>query len=513
MADKKSILSCNAITPANSSITFTIVESGEPADTYKYNYSPGGSWTVFDYTLPVTISGLTNNTTYTIDISSTYAYYYADTSVGGTLQFTATPVEISSNTVADVSDAETEISTFTTSTTQEEILTTTENAYRNITGSSTINDIQYVNNNLAESIKNASLTENQKAAALLSLVSQSNTTNFPSTSSAIFTYMPPGTNDPQTSQNILEVTLDPSNAINFITNLGANCAYTAGELQNLKIFSSSTRDVTTGLPLIVFNLDISAATLYNFQSNTDVSSATEYTVRAWSNSLTSTNYYDIKYIKNDSDRYLLRTSDNREYRIGDTDPLTFTFAGTPNNFVYNIRLLAEPGGNGSDQLPCVCEDTDIFTTKGYINVTKLKVGDKVITPDFRIVEVKDILKTSLKANSKTYPYIIQADSIAPNYPPRDTRLSRSHLIKYNNSWIKPLKNKHIFSKDTSMEEITYYHIKLENYKTDHLVVNGGFIIESFADRNNTEDIEESMERDRKSIKIYPVKNNKKYFNL
>ncbi len=51
------------------------------------------------------------------------------------------------------------------------------------------------------------------------------------------------------------------------------------------------------------------------------------------------------------------------------------------------------------------------------------------------------------------------------------------MIKYENNWIQP--NKCLkFSKDLSIKEIEYYHVELENFETDNLVINNGLIVEA-----------------------------------
>ena len=50
------------------------------------------------------------------------------------------------------------------------------------------------------------------------------------------------------------------------------------------------------------------------------------------------------------------------------------------------------------------------------------------------------------------------------------------MIKYKNKWIHP-KKCNLFKK-INLEKICYFHIELENYEKDNLVINGGLIVES-----------------------------------
>ncbi len=158
---------------------------------------------------------------------------------------------------------------------------------------------------------------------------------------------------------------------------------------------------------------------------------------------------------------------------------TSTAIGTYTIYVYNtgsyhITTLTLTVGD----LPCLTEDTTVLTPNGYVNINTLHKGDNVITSDNRIVEIVKIYKSRVIASDKTYPCIIPKNSIAPNYPPETFKISQGHLIKYNSSknyWIYP---RLYFPLDKSIKLIKYYHIKLENYITDHLVINNGVVVES-----------------------------------
>jgi hypothetical protein len=138
-------------------------------------------------------------------------------------------------------------------------------------------------------------------------------------------------------------------------------------------------------------------------------------------------------------------------------------------------------------IPCLTPETDILTPYGYVNIQKMKIGDKIMTDKNKIVRIKNIYRFTVEGNDKTYPYIIPAGSIAENYPPKEVRLSGDHLIKFRNRWwIKPRTGCYVlrFEQDKSKKEVIYYHIELPNYFTDHLVINGGCIVESYAGREN-----------------------------
>lgn len=128
------------------------------------------------------------------------------------------------------------------------------------------------------------------------------------------------------------------------------------------------------------------------------------------------------------------------------------------------------------RVPCLTADTLVLTPLGFIPITELQTGDQVITSDGQNKPIIRIYKSVVLGTTKTYPCIIPKDSIAPNYPSTDFWISQNHLIKYKNFWILP---KTHFPIDTTYGPIIeYYHIKLPNYLTDHLVINNGVVVES-----------------------------------
>ncbi len=135
-----------------------------------------------------------------------------------------------------------------------------------------------------------------------------------------------------------------------------------------------------------------------------------------------------------------------------------------------------------DPVPCLTEETMVLTPSGYINVTELNIGDFVLTSDGRKSQITALYQTIVMGSPKTFPCIVPKNSIAENYPVEDFRISQHHLIKHGDEWILP---KYRFSIDDTYPTIKYFHIQLENYKKDHLVINNGVIVESYA-KNSSE---------------------------
>ena len=136
----------------------------------------------------------------------------------------------------------------------------------------------------------------------------------------------------------------------------------------------------------------------------------------------------------------------------------------------------------TEPIPCLLEDTMILTPSGYVNIKELKEHDDVITSNSKTVKISKVFTTIARGNDDTYPCVIPKNAIAPNYPPSNLKISQNHLIKYYNQWICP---RDFFPLDKSYKTIKYYHVKLENYLTDDLVINDGVVVESYS----TDDLE------------------------
>lgn len=157
----------------------------------------------------------------------------------------------------------------------------------------------------------------------------------------------------------------------------------------------------------------------------------------------------------------------------------------PNNL--NRTMTIRGIGSGGVELHCLTDMCDVLTPNGYINVRKLNIGDYVITEDNREVQIKRITSDIYIPDTETYPYLVKKSSISKNYPSENILLSRRHLIKYNDKWYVPEK---IGTIQTHTTYVHYYHIELENYTTDNLIINNGTVVESLT----SEDIK-YVERD------------------
>jgi len=160
-----------------------------------------------------------------------------------------------------------------------------------------------------------------------------------------------------------------------------------------------------------------------------------------------------------------------------TNDAYYTVDPSANKITIKTKHFTEFGiGTGTF---CLLKGTKVLTPEGYKLIENLKCNDMIITDTNREVPIVNIFKTVINPELKPnfIPYKIERNSISENYPAEDTYMSGYHMIKFGDNWIEPKKCPK-FNKDLSIKEIVYYHIQLENFETDNLVINGGLIVES-----------------------------------
>jgi hypothetical protein len=190
-------------------------------------------------------------------------------------------------------------------------------------------------------------------------------------------------------------------------------------------------------------------------------------------SITSVNPSSHSTITIDNDTGVISTTNQ-------TSVGTYTI-GIKNDGSYNITtfiLTIEPS------VPCLTENTTVLTPNGYIHVQELRKGDYIIDSNNKIQPIKNIFETSVSSNKFTNPYLIPKHSISEGYPSMDTTISGNHLILFQDKWIHPILSGKFQQQTTTDKMIKYYHIELNNYETDNLVINNGLIVESLSGFNN-----------------------------
>ena len=239
--------------------------------------------------------------------------------------------------------------------------------------------------------------------------------------------------------------------------------------------------LVNGQPYILTNMGYTPYTITNIASNDLVASqtATITAGTATNQAIQSGKSYTILQISGGNPgSYSTITIDpsngaisTTTSTIASTYTLTIYNTGSYNITSYALTVASPP----SRYVPCLTADTTVLTPDGYVPVQYLTRGNTIITSDSRQCEIKEVYHTLVEADINTYPCIIAKDSIAPNYPASEFTISRYHLIQCGKQWICP---NLYFPYDKSAKYIDYYHIKLDNYITDHLVINDGVVVES-----------------------------------
>lgn len=117
---------------------------------------------------------------------------------------------------------------------------------------------------------------------------------------------------------------------------------------------------------------------------------------------------------------------------------------------------------------CFLKGTHILTPDGYEVIESLKIGDKLITHDFRTIEILEICKVIVPSNNINNPYLIPCGTYGAV---SNLYLSPLHQVLINNTFtaVKQLNNiKQVFAGFT----LEYYHIKTRDYFKDTIIAEG-----------------------------------------
>ena len=136
----------------------------------------------------------------------------------------------------------------------------------------------------------------------------------------------------------------------------------------------------------------------------------------------------------------------------------------------------------TDKLPCLLGETKVKTILGYKRVKYLTKSDILITHNERKVPIVEIYKSEIKTTPDNSPYIIPSHYFSRNYPKKPFKISPLHAISTNKKaleWCIPNIHCRDLKRMAFGEKITYYHIELPNWYTDHIVIEGETVVESF----------------------------------
>ena len=136
----------------------------------------------------------------------------------------------------------------------------------------------------------------------------------------------------------------------------------------------------------------------------------------------------------------------------------------------------------SDQFPCILGTTKVKTIDGFIEANKLKNNTIIVTHDNRKVPIVNIYASDITTSEKNSPYIIPAHYFTRNYPKKKFMISPLHAVATNKKaleWFIPREHGQKLKRMQYGEKIKYYHIELPNWLTDHLVLEGETLVESY----------------------------------
>ena len=151
------------------------------------------------------------------------------------------------------------------------------------------------------------------------------------------------------------------------------------------------------------------------------------------------------------------------------DAIPWTATNTSNNWA-----LATDGA-------CLLAGTFILTPSGYVLIETIHQDDEVVTADNRVVKVLSTYHTLTRSDSELF--VIKQHSVDTNSPSHDLYLSSGHLVKIHDKYMHPVHYKSsLIEKCEGMRELSFYHLELENFKTDFLRANN-LEVESYRNDN------------------------------
>lgn len=152
-------------------------------------------------------------------------------------------------------------------------------------------------------------------------------------------------------------------------------------------------------------------------------------------------------------------------------------SGTTSTFQYTLTT-----NSNYSVVPCILGHTRVMTPRGPVAAAFLKVGDNLVMPDGRQVAIRQIYTSAYITDKDTAPYRFEKGSLGKNYPAEAFEVSPTHAVAVGKGWIIPkyASLSGINAKQVMVgERVKYYHIELEEYLRDNLLLEGGAVVESF----------------------------------
>ncbi len=152
-------------------------------------------------------------------------------------------------------------------------------------------------------------------------------------------------------------------------------------------------------------------------------------------------------------------------------------AGTSDVFQYTLTT-----NSNYNVVPCILGHTRVMTPRGAVAAAFLKVGDNLLMPDGRHVAIRQIYTSAYTTDKDTAPYRFEKGSLGGGLPAQAFEVSPTHAVAVGSNWIIPkyASMSGIAAKQVMVgERVKYYHIELEDYLRDNLLLEGSAVVESF----------------------------------
>ncbi|MCC6105474.1 Hint domain-containing protein [Acetobacter sp.] len=143
---------------------------------------------------------------------------------------------------------------------------------------------------------------------------------------------------------------------------------------------------------------------------------------------------------------------------------------------------------------CFLTGTLIRTPDGNIAVEDIKIGDQIVTWDWKnnqditrpvvwVGKAETIARPDLPVDEAGYPVRVLKNAVADGVPSRDMLITPEHCLFFENKFIpvRMLVNGASIFYDTSVPSYTYYHVETEQHA---VIIADGMLTESYLDTGN-----------------------------
>jgi len=184
---------------------------------------------------------------------------------------------------------------------------------------------------------------------------------------------------------------------------------------------------------------------------------------------------------------LLRfNTDGVNYQLYDSNYQNIGTTGSPSSLsIVLVPPIIPPA------VACFAQGTRLLTENGYKAVETLTSEDRLVTTEGRSTSLTLMTTHVPYINKHSAPYVVAAGALGENKPISPLYISPGHkFLLRDNVWIIPAKGAKMgldIKQYSIGKEVTYYHVRCENYSRD-VIIAEGVATESFAttqEYNNT----------------------------